>query len=54
MTTSDEKIAEVGKNISEKAALIWSVADTLVGPFKPHEYGLVSLTSLYWCVFLKT
>lgn len=43
MTTSDEKIAEVGKNISEKAALIWSVADTLVGPFKPHEYGLVIL-----------
>ncbi|MCH4019922.1 MAG: type I restriction-modification system subunit M [Erysipelotrichaceae bacterium] len=43
MTTSDEKIAEVGKNISEKAALIWSVADALVGPFKPHEYGLVIL-----------
>jgi type I restriction enzyme M protein len=43
MTTSDEKIEEVGKNISEKAALIWSVADALVGPFKPHEYGLVIL-----------
>ena len=40
---SDEKIASVGKNISEKAALIWNVADSLVGPFKPHEYGLVIL-----------
>lgn len=40
---SDEKIASVGENISEKAALIWNVADSLVGPFKPHEYGLVIL-----------
>mgnify|MGYP000857764593 CR=1 FL=1 len=43
MQTSDELIAEVGKNIQEKAALIWNVADTLRGPFKPHEYGLVIL-----------
>ena len=41
--TSDELIEEVGKNIQEKAALIWNVADTLRGPFKPHEYGLVIL-----------
>lgn len=41
--TSDELIDEVGKNIQEKAALIWNVADTLRGPFKPHEYGLVIL-----------
>ena len=34
-------ISNVGKNIQEKAALIWSVADTLRGPYKPHEYGLV-------------
>lgn len=39
----DKKLAEVGKNISEKAALIWNVADMLRGPFKPHEYGLVIL-----------
>lgn len=43
METSNKKIAEVGKNIQEKAALVWSVADDLVGPFKPHEYGLVIL-----------
>ena len=33
----------VGTNISEKASMIWNVADGLVGPFKPHEYGLVIL-----------
>ena len=41
--SSNEKIQEVGKNIQEKAALVWSVADDLVGAFKPHEYGLVVL-----------
>ncbi len=40
---SDELIEEVGRNIQEKATLIWNVADTLRGPFKPHEYGLVIL-----------
>ena len=40
---SDELIAAVGANIQKKASLIWSVADTLRGPFKPHEYGLVIL-----------
>lgn len=40
---SNEKITVVGKNIQEKATLIWNVADTLRGPFKPHEYGLVIL-----------
>lgn len=43
MTTSDERIASVGKNIQEKASLIWNVANTLFGAFKPHEYGLVIL-----------
>ena len=43
MESSNEKIQEVGKNIQEKAALVWSVADDLVGAFKPHEYGLVVL-----------
>ena len=33
----------VGTNISEKASMIWNVADGLVGPFKPHEYGTVIL-----------
>jgi len=41
--TSNEKIQAVGRNIQEKAALVWSVADDLVGAFKPHEYGLVVL-----------
>ena len=36
-------ISNVGVNISEKATLIWNVADMLRGPFKPHEYGLVIL-----------
>lgn len=38
---SDELIRSVGVNIQEKAALIWSVADTLRGPYKPHEYAHV-------------
>ena len=36
---SNEKITVVGKNIQEKATLIWNVADTLQGPFKPHEWS---------------
>ena len=38
-----DRISVVGTNISEKAAMIWNVADMLRGPFKPHEYGLVIL-----------
>lgn len=38
-----QAISNVGINISEKATLIWNVADMLRGPFKPHEYGLVIL-----------
>lgn len=30
-------------NISEKASLIWAIADKLTGVYKPHEYGLVIL-----------
>lgn len=37
------EVTNVGVNISEKATLIWNVADMLRGPFKPHEYGLVIL-----------
>lgn len=40
---TNEKINVVGTNISEKATMIWNVADVLRGPFKPHEYGLVIL-----------
>ena len=39
----NDKFAEVGKNIAEKATIIWNVADVLRGPFKAHEYGLVIL-----------
>ena len=37
------EVSNVGVNIAEKSAMIWSVADKLVGPFKAHEYGLVIL-----------
>ena len=40
---SDERIASVGHNIQEKATVIWNIANTLFGAFKPHEYGLVIL-----------
>ena len=40
---SISKIEDAGINISEKATMIWNVADVLRGPFKPHEYGLVIL-----------
>ena len=36
----NDKIAAVGANIAEKAAMIWTGADMLRGPFKPHENGL--------------
>lgn len=40
---SKDKIKAVGINIKEKANLIWNVANTLFGAYKPHEYGLVIL-----------
>ena len=43
MPDSNEKILSVGKNANDTAALIWSVADDIVGAYKPHEYGLVIL-----------
>lgn len=30
-------------NISEKANMIWNIADIITGTFKPHQYGLVIL-----------
>ena len=38
-----QKINQVGINIQEKAAVIWNVANSLFGAYKPHEYGLVIL-----------
>ena len=32
-----------GKAVQEKAAVLWNVANTLAGLYKPHEYGLVIL-----------
>lgn len=43
MKNSDDLIMSVGKNSNDTAALVWSVADDLVGAYKPHEYGLVIL-----------
>lgn len=40
---SNERINVVGANIQEKAAVIWNVANSLFGAYKPHEYGLVIL-----------
>ena len=34
---------KVSKIVSEKASLIWNIADKLVGVYKPHEYGDVIL-----------
>ena len=40
---TNQKISQVGVNIQEKATVIWNVANTLFGAYKPHEYGLVIL-----------
>ena len=40
---SNEAFYQVGKNLQEKASVIWNIANHLAGPFKPHEYGLVIL-----------
>ena len=40
---TNDRIAEVGVNIQEKATVIWNIANALFGYFKPHEYGLVIL-----------
>ena len=32
-------IMSLSTNVSEKAALIWAIADKLTGVYKPHEYG---------------
>lgn len=40
---TNEAFKQVGKNLQEKATVIWNIANHLAGPFKPHEYGLVIL-----------
>lgn len=40
MTESNRRIS---KNAQKNANLIWNVANSIAGPFKPHEYGLVIL-----------
>ena len=37
------KNMSLSANVSEKAALIWAIADKLTGVYKPHEYGEVIL-----------
>ena len=39
----DDKQQQTAINVQEKANLIWSIADKLVGVYKPHEYGNVIL-----------
>lgn len=41
--SSEELQKNTSINIQEKANLIWSIADKLVGVYKPHEYGNVIL-----------
>ena len=41
--TAENALASVGRNIQEKATVIWNVANSLFGAYKPHEYGLVIL-----------
>ncbi|MDR0942689.1 MAG: type I restriction-modification system subunit M N-terminal domain-containing protein, partial [Holosporales bacterium] len=36
-------MADLSLNISEKANLIWAIADKLTGVYKPHEYGVAIL-----------
>ena len=43
MSVSNDRLSQVGVNANDTAALVWSVADDLVGAYKPHEYGLVIL-----------
>ena len=35
--TSENMLASVGHNIQEKSTVIWNVANSLFGAYKPHE-----------------
>ena len=39
----NSKKRDAGKTIQEKANVLWDVANSLAGLYKPHEYGLVIL-----------
>jgi type I restriction enzyme M protein len=39
----EEILMSLSVNVSEKAALIWAIADKLTGVYKPHEYGEIIL-----------
>lgn len=39
----NDNIERVGRNIQEKATVIWNVANAIFGTYKPHEYGKVIL-----------
>lgn len=41
--TSEQLQTRTTINVQEKANLIWAIADKLVGTYKPHEYGNVTL-----------
>ena len=43
MSVYNNTIKDAGVNISEKATVIWNIANALYGYFKPHEYGTVIL-----------
>ncbi len=40
---SETSVKDAGKTIQEKANVLWDVANSLSGLYKPHEYGLVLL-----------
>ena len=42
----DMKKRDAGKAIQEKANVLWDVANSRAGLYKPHEYGLVILPML--------
>ena len=50
---ANEKFTVVGTNIQEKATVIWNIANSLAGYFKPHEYGLVILPMTIVIVFAE-
>ena len=41
--SNEDPLQSVGRNIQEKASVIWNAANSLFGAYKPHEYGLVIL-----------
>lgn len=42
-TCEDNRKMSLTSNVTEKANLLWNIAEKLTGSYKPHEYGLVIL-----------